>query len=158
MILGLAYYEPSTSDFFYLSPPAPIKLLGFKDLGFTYVLWMNYNLQIARKKGLDLYMYIVYSGLWKAPIFFKMTASNSLQKEGNKRDTPPPSQWGAQPRTQPKRLTHKAPLKTMRTPLNKVTLSISRQLVHAPSFINVFQVFIFLVGTCFMHFAHAVLL
>jgi maltodextrin utilization protein YvdJ len=46
----------------------------------------------------------------------------------------------------------------MRTPLNKVIPSISHQLVHAPSFINVFQVFIFSVGTCFMHFAHPVLL
>jgi hypothetical protein len=68
MILGLAYSELSTSDFFYHSPPAPIKLLGFKDLGFTLVLWMNYNLQIARKKGLDLYMCIPYSCLQRAPI------------------------------------------------------------------------------------------
>lgn len=84
-----------------------------------------------------------------------------IAKEGNNKDSPPPSQWGAQPGTQPKKLTHKAPLKAIMTPLNKATPSITHHLVPAPAFIKVFQVFIFSIGTClhnFMHFAHVILL
>lgn len=113
-----------------------------------YVGWLSFT--IGPSQVVIIFLLFFLGHKWKI----------SLRREGNNRDNPPPSQWGAQPCTQPKKLTHKAPLKAMVSQVNKATPSITYHFVPAPAFIKVLRVFIFSIGTClhkFMHFAHAIL-